>query len=72
MTVNNLDTVTRLHDMRILIFEMKVMTFSRKDPKRCKIAINGQTIGQLNKIKYLGNDLSYGDIDVEGKINEFF
>jgi len=48
------------------------MAFKGRDPVRTKIVIDKRIIEQVNLFNYLGNMISYEELDIDNKINNFF
>ena len=47
------------------------MAFKGRDPVRTKIVRDNKIIEQVNLFNYLGNMISYGELDIDNKLNNF-
>jgi len=69
--VHKLNQIITEYGLTISVQKTKSMTFRGRDPVRTKIVIDNKIIEQVNLFNYLGNMISYVELDIDDKINNF-
>src|SRR6476661_10146852 len=59
--MDRLDTTAKHYDMKINIKKTKAMVVSRNGGERVKITVQGQSVEQVSKFRYLGSLISEDD-----------